>query len=47
MTPRGAKLPRQLEVPFSKIETLQQENQLLLQRMDQLTRRFFEVSGEQ
>ena len=45
MTPREAKLPRQLEVALSEIEALRQENQLLRQRLDQLTRRFFKVSS--
>ena len=47
MTPREAKLLRQLEVALSEMEALQRENQLLRQKLNQLTRRFFGVSSEQ
>jgi len=50
MTPREAELTRQLEVALSALsgmEALRRENQLLRQKLDQITRRFFGVSSEQ
>ena len=50
MTPREAELTRQLEAALSALsgmEALRRENQLLRQKLDQITRRFFGVSSEQ
>jgi transposase len=50
MTPSEAELTRQLEVALSALsgmEALRRENQLLRQKLDQITRRFFGVSSEQ
>ena len=48
MTPREAELTRQLEAALSALsgmEALRRENQLLRQKLDQITRRFFGVSS--
>lgn len=50
MTPCEAELTRQLEVALSalsEMEAVRRENQLLPQKLDQITRRFFGVSCEQ
>ncbi len=50
MTPRKAELTRQFEAALSALsgmEALRRENQLLRQKLDQITRRFFGVSSEQ